>query len=720
MNRRERRARERSTGRPAGAADAEALFRTAFAHQKAGRPDEALALYRRVLALRPDEPEVLHLAGVAAYEQDQFATAAELIGRAVARAPGRPEFHGNLGSALQKLGRPTEAEAAFREALRLAPGYAEAHYNLGNLLREAKRLDEAVESYGRALLTLPNDAQVHHNLGLALLALGRLDDAGRCLARAIEIRPDHLDALLNLGNVLHQQGRTAAAIVHFRQALALQPNNARPLLCLAEVLEQRGECEEALALFQRILATDPTHLRACGGCLRMLEHRCDWDGVAHARPAFFRATVAAAAKGEPVTEDPFGTAARDMDPVALLRAARAYSETVEAAMVPFRPLVAASERPEGDGRLRIGYLSSDFRDHAVSHLISGLFAKHDRKRFRITAYSTGIDDNSAYRRKIADGCDAFVDLRPVGAIEAARCIREDGIDILVDLNGHTLGNRLDIPALRAAPVQVTYLGFPGTTGAAFIDYVLADAIVAPAEHAAFFSEKVVYLPHTYQVNGPQPVAAPPSRRDCGLPEDAFVFCSFCISYKIEPVMFEIWMDILSAVDGSVLWLFPGDSAAEANLRQHAGKRGVAPERLIFAGRLPKDRHMARVALADLALDTRVYGGHTTTSDMLWAGVPVVSALGGHFPSRVGASLLKATGLDDLVVASLEDYRNLALRLSGDRAALTALRARVAAARERSPLFDTARFARHLEDAYTRMWDRHQAGQPPVAFAVEKR
>lgn len=719
MNRKERRAKARPKGRHAGPADAEGLFRAGVAHQQAGRPAEALALYRRVLTLRPEAPEVLHQAGVAAYELGRFAEAAELIGQAVTGAPDRPEFHNNLGSVLQKLDRAADAEAAFHAAIRLAPGYAEAHYNLGNLLRRGGRPEEAVDAYRRALTTRPNDAQVHHNLGLALHGLGRINEAAHSLARAVEIRPDHVDALLNLGNVLRQQGRPAAAISRFRQALALRPGDLGTLLCLAETREQQSEWEDALELFQEIVAVDAAHLRANAGRLRMLEHLCDWDGAAGARAAVHRA--AAAERGEPAAEDPFETASREMDPAALFRSAQARSRAIATAMAPLRALVAAADRPQGDGRIRIGYLSSDFRDHAIGHLISGLFARHDHERFRITGYSTGADDGSVYRRTVAEGCDAFVDLRAAAPVEAARSIRGDGIDILVDLNGHTAQNRLDIPALRPAPVQVTYLGFPGTTGADFIDYILADAVVAPTDHAAFFSEKIIHLPHTYQVNGPQAVAAQkPTRASCGLPDASFVFCSFCLGFKIEPVMFGVWMDILSAVDRSVLWLFPGNPTAEANLRRQAEVRGIAPERLVFAGRLPKDRHLARIGLADLALDTRIYGGHTTTSDMLWAGIPVVSPLGDHFPSRVGASILKAAGLGDLVAASLEDYRAHAIRLAGDPAALAAVRARVAACRQESPLFDTARFARDLETAYARMWVRHTAGLPSAAFAVEKR
>ena len=716
MNRRERRKQRSETGM--APATPEALFRAAFEHHRAGRLTEARALYARALAGQPDNPELLHLAGVAAYEEDDLDAALRLIGKALERGLRRPEVHNNLGNALQKSGRAAEAEAAFREALGLAPGYAEAHYNLGNLLKEGGRLDETVEEYGRALKTQPNDAQIHHNLGSALQATGRIDEAVAAFQRAIGIKPDHVGALFSLGNILRHQGRSSGATVYFERILAFDPTDLKTLVGLAATKEQKADHVGALDTFREVLAIDPSHRQANAGCLKMLERICAWDEIARRRPAVRQATLDALEMGEQPAEDPFDAVCREMDPAYLLQIARAYSRPLAIVGAQLRERVAAVPKPAANGRITVGYLSSDFRDHAISHLIGGLFAHHDRNTVRVIAYSTGADDASFYRRQVEAGCDAFVDLHAVGVVQAAQKIREDGVDILIDLNGHTTWNRLEIFALRPAPVQVTYLGFPGTTGADFIDYVLADAVVAPPEHAGCFSEKIVYLPHAYQANGPQPIAEEkPTRRACGLSEKGFVFASFCINFKIEPVMFQVWLDILERVPDSILWLFRSNAAAEENLRRAAAARGVDTERLVFAGRVAKDRHLARASLADLALDTRVYGGHTTTSDMLWAGVPVITLLGGHFASRVGASLLKTMGLDELVTASLAEYRDLAVRLARHPTELGQLRQRLAINRERSPLFDTARFARNLERAFAQMWACHRAGQEPASFTV---
>jgi protein O-GlcNAc transferase len=721
MNRKERRKQRSGMERTAtGSAPAtpEALFRAAFEHHRTGRLKEARALYARALAGQPDNPELLHMAGVAAYEENDLEAAVRLIGKALERGLRRPEVHNNLGNALQKSGRAAEAEAAFREALRLAPGYAEAHYNLGNLLKAAGRLDEAVEEYGRALKTQPNDAQIHHNLGSALQAMCRIDEAVAAFQRAAEIKPDHVGALFNLGNILRHQGRSSGAIAYFERILALDPDDLRTLVCLAATKEQKGDQAGALDIFRKVLAVDPSHRQANAGCLKMLERVCAWDEAARYRPAVRQAALNALEEGEIPAEDPFGAVSRDMDPAYLLRVARAYSHVIAEIGNQLRKRVAAVPRPSEDSRITVGYVSSDFRNHAISHLIGGLFAHHDRKAFKIIAYSTGADDASDYRRQIEAGCEAFVDLHLVDALQAARRIREDGVDILIDLNGHTAWSRLEIFALRPAPVQVAYLGFPGTTGAGFIDYVLADAVVAPPEHASYFSEKIVYLPHTYQVNGPQPIAEEkPTRRECGLPEKGFVFASFCNNFKIEPGIFTVWMDILGRVPDSVLWLFRSNATAEENLRRAATACGIDAQRLIFAERLAKDRHLARAALADLALDTRIYGGHTTTSDMLWAGVPVVTLFGGHFASRVGASLLKTMGLEELVTASLAEYRDLAVRLAQDGAELSRVRRTLAANRDRSPLFDTPRFARNLERAFEGMRACHRTGLEPASFTV---
>jgi predicted O-linked N-acetylglucosamine transferase (SPINDLY family) len=377
----------------------------------------------------------------------------------------------------------------------------------------------------------------------------------------------------------------------------------------------------------------------------------------------------------------------------------------------------AHSRPASERPIRIGYLSADFREHAVAHLTAELFERHDRQRFEIFGYSMGPDDANAMRRRIEGGVDHFVDVKDLSNAEAAARIHHDGIDILVDLMGHTGRARTMIAAQRPAPIAVNWLGFPGTMGAAFIDYILVDAVVVPPEHQPFFAEKLVHLPHCYQANDTQrPIGATPTRAECGLPDQAFVFCCFNNEYKLTPRFFAIWMRLLAAVPGSILWLL-GTDAMKRNLAREAAARGIDPARLIFAGRQPLEDHLARHRLADLFLDTLPYNAHTTASDALWTGLPVLTLLGEGFPGRVAASLLGAIGLPELVTRSEEDYENMAVKLATEPLMLRGMRERLAANRLTAPLFDSAGFARRIERAYAEMWRRWRAGEAPAAFAV---
>ena len=378
-----------------------------------------------------------------------------------------------------------------------------------------------------------------------------------------------------------------------------------------------------------------------------------------------------------------------------------------------------SNRMRGS-KIKIGYLSGDFHDHPVAHLVAGLFGLHDRNEFEICAYSYGPDNASDYRTRIRNDCDVFVDIHGHSHRDAARRIYDDEIDILVDLKGYTTGARLDICALRPAPIQVTYLGFPGSSGADFFDYILTDKIVTPEDQMPFYTENFVYLPDSYLVNDhTQAISERPlSRTDVGLPDAGFVFCSFNQAYKIEPVMWDVWMRVLRSVPGSVLWLTRTNGPAERNLQREAAGRDVDPERIVFAERLQKPEHLARLKFADLFLDTRIYNAHTTASDALWAGVPLITLEGRHFASRVASSLLTAIGLPELITRDLEAYEGLAVGLAQNSDELDAIAQKLSRNRLTEPLFDTPRFARNLEVAFRRMWALHLAGEEPRMIEVK--
>jgi protein O-GlcNAc transferase len=486
--------------------------------------------------------------------------------------------------------------------------------------------------------------------------------------------------------------------------------------------QDQYKLDEAMSCFQKALKLKPDLAVTYGSLLYVLQETCKWKNMQDVAIKNDELTKKALAKGITPAELPFLSITRHTDLSRNFAVARSWSWDVAGRMSSLKTYFSFSARRARKRRIAIGYLSTDFHDHATAHLMLSLFELHDRNEFDIFGYSCGKDDGSYYRERIQRDCDKFVDVRNLNHADAAKCIYEDEVDVLVDLKGYTAGNRLGICALRPAPVQVTYLGFPGTTGADFFDYIITDRIVTPEDHASFYSEKFVYLPHCYQVNNHTQLISNKywGKVDFGLPDGGFVFCSFNLPYKIEPVMFDVWMKILRQVPEGVLWLLRRNETAERNLRREAEARGVNCERLVFSGKLPKDEHLARLRLADLALDTRIVNGHTTTSDALWAGVPAITVEGNHFASRVSASILSAIGLPELITHSLDEYQALAVRLAQDPAELHAIQKKLEKNRLTKPLFDTPRFARNIERAYKEMWKIFLAGEEPRQIEVEER
>jgi predicted O-linked N-acetylglucosamine transferase (SPINDLY family) len=448
---------------------------------------------------------------------------------------------------------------------------------------------------------------------------------------------------------------------------------------------------------------------------------CDWSTLAENRERLWTQAAARIDRGETGGLPPFFSIVLSWPAQRQLVLARAEARSLTARHAKLRQNVDIFHRADGsNGRLRIGYLSGDFYDHAVSHLAQSLFGLHDRRQFEIFTYSYAPDDASSYRRRIQTESEHYVDVSAHTVKDLAKRIAADGIQILVDMMGYSGHSRLEVMSLRPAPVQASWLSYPGTTGAEFIDYLVGDRIVTPPERAADFSEKLVLLPHCYLITDhEQPISATSARRgDYGLPDRGFVFCSLNNSYKFEPEIFGVWMRILAQVAESVLWLTSGGATMEANLRREAESCGVDPARLIFVrGTLPKSEHLARVRLADLFLDTHLYNAHTTACDALWAGLPVFTCPGDTFASRVAASLLTAIGLPELIAADFDRYEQMAVQFANHPAALQLLRAKLAAHRTTWPLFDTPRFVRNLERAFIGMWQNYEAGRPPREFEV---
>ena len=625
----------------------------------------------------------------------------------------------NLGLALQEQGRLAEAEAAFRRAIAADSRYAKARYNLGNVLRAQGRMAEAMASLRTALELQPEYPQAWNALGVALRESDDLEAAADCLRRAIRLAPRYAKALFNYGDLLARLDRREEAIETLRRAAQADPRHAGAHARLGSLLVSSFQVGAAEKAFARALGIDPSHEDARTGLAACRAQLCDWR-EREAEIASVRAAVARRlGQGQASPLSPSPAMVLGLPAAEQLAIARDTAERLAKGLAKAAADLPPQSAVRKDGRLRLGYLSSDFRDNALAHLTRRLYGLHDRARFEVAGYSLGRDDGSEYRRGIAADCDRFVDLAAASPAEAARRIREDGIDLLIDLTGFAAGSRPAILALRPAPVQAVYL-YPGTLGGVFTDYFLGDPVITPLEHQPCFGESLVLLPHCYQVNDHlQPIAARSfEREEQGLPPDAFVFCSFNNHWKIEPTIWDLWMRILTRVPGGVLWLQDMAPPARENLRREAEARGVRADRLVFAPYLEKPEHLARCGLADLFLDTWICNAHTTASDALWSGVPVLTCPGDHLPARVAASLLHAAGLPELVVADLAAYEETAVRLAEDRVALAGLRARVAAARTDSPLYDTPRRVRDLERAFLAMWARYEKGEPPAPIVVQ--
>ncbi|CAO3451759.1 TPR domain protein, putative component of TonB system [Azospirillum argentinense] len=628
--------------------------------------------------------------------------------------PGTPEeavARSAFGEALRRQGRVAEAEAHHRAALSWLPDFGGNHFNLGLTLQAQGRTAEAAAAYGEAARLMPRFAPAPCNQGVLLRALGRREAAETALRRAVSLDPTLVPGWLNLGAVVQALGRVDAAAGCYRNALALRPDLAEAHANLGLVVKEGGRLADSLPAFRRALALG---LPDAGGVLAQLvqqmRHLCRWDGLAERS-----AQLAALVRGGATRQvHPWIFLGEGAGPAAELACARRYADwrTQGIAAMPAR-------RDSGPrGRLRIGYLSADYHEHATAALIAELIERHGRERVEVVGYSYGPDDGGPMRRRLTAAFDRFVDLAACSHADAAARIRADGVDILVDLKGYTQQARPEIAAHRPAPVQAQWLGYPGTMGAGFIDYVIGDPLVTPFDHQPFYAERIVQLPVCYQPNDrSRPIGPTPSRVACGLPKEGVVFCCFNAAYKITPGLFDLWCRLLRAVPDSVLWLLDSHPEASANLRREAVRRGVAADRLVFAPRRPPAEHLARYRLADLFLDTTPVGAHTTASDALWAGVPVLTVMGEGFASRVGTSLLRAAGLPELAVRSLADYKDMALRLAGDPDGIARLKARLMAEGRRAPLFDTDRLARALERAYATMWGFHAAGKPPRPFMV---
>lgn len=677
----------------------------AFALFQQGRLPEAEKVARRAAREVPPNAQLLQFIALVCSGQEKHDDAVALCEQAVQLVPSSAEGHYNLGTALMRQGNAVRAISSLQRSIEISPRSYDALNNLALSLLSARRATEAEAAARRAIALTPQKPAAHHTLAVTLRFQHRHDEAIASLEHAsARGHPDPGEVLLDLGQTFLAAGRIDDALAQFRAAVRHKPKSAKFLFSLAEAESDAGRFADAAKHYEAALASKPNDVPALIGLANARLHLADWSDYQSLRDRIRHGDEAALADA-----NPFTLLTLFDDPEFHSKSARLYAGKYSTPVTV--PALRPHTRPH---KLRVAYLSSDFRTHATSILSAGLYEHHDRSRFETIAISWSRDDRSDLRRRVAAGVDRFIDVERNSPDQTVEIMRKLSIDIAVDLNGYTRARR-DILVQRPAPVQVSFLGYPGTMGASWIDYIIADSFVVPPGAERQFSEKLIYLPNCYQVNDDKRAkpSTPPARATLGLPTSGLVFASFNRTHKTTPDLFAVWLRLLQQVPGSVLWLLCQDEVAQANLRREAAGCGVEGHRLIFAASLPYQEHLTRLQCADLFLDTLPYNGHTTASDALWVGVPVLTCPGKAFPARVAGSLLRAIELPQLIASSLHDYEAKALELAHNHEARVALRAELQSKRKTTPLFDTARFTRYLEVGYDCMWQQWLSGQAPT-------
>lgn len=714
------------------------LLRRAYMLHQQGELHAAQEIYVQVLKRDPGHLDALQLALSVTDQLGTYTLALELLEAAKIVRVGDATLDNDLGKVLYELGRLDDALDSYRSAVKLNPEYAEAYFNQGNILNQLGRFDDALKSYDKAIRLDPRDPMAYFNQGNTLNQLGLLDDALKSFDMALNLEPRYVEALVNRGSLLSEMQRFSEALISFDQALIHDSENSEALLNKGVALNKLKRFNEALLCFERAIFVRPSFAEAWSN-----------QGIAHHELKNFDRAIYAYERAyelEPNMEYLLGnliyTKMRisqwsDFDdtvklltekiklnehvvfPHALLgivdlpdlqlKAAQLWAED-ECPISLVQPKFTAGESK----KIRLGYYSADYYNHATAYLMAEFFELHNKDRFELIAFSFGPSIQDESRERLHNAFNRFIEVDDISDQNIAKLSRDEGIDIAIDLKGHTKGYRTGIFANRAAPIQVNYLGYPGSMGAEYIDYIIADAILVPKSNREFFSEKIAYLPNSYQVNDTKRLISGRvfSREGAGLPPIGFVFCCFNNNYKITPTVFDGWARILKAVGNSVLWLLEDSISAKENLIREAQLRGISKERLIFAERCELSEHLARHHLADLFLDTNPCNAHTTASDALWAGLPIVTLTGSSFAGRVAASLLSAVGLPELITSSQEEYEALVIELALSPNRLQEIKGRLKENILLKPLFDTPLITGHIEQLYLKMYDRHKLGLPP--------
>ena len=682
-----------------------------IALKELGQVDDAVRSYEKAIAINPDYPDSHNNLGVALFELGQLEKSVLSYKKALSNNSDYYEAYNNLGIALKDLGQFSNAIHSFEKALAINPDYAEAHSNLGIVLKKLGRLDDAILSYEKALAINPDDADTHNNLGITLGQLERLDDAILSYEKALTINPDYAEAYNNLGFIFLKLRRLDDAYKSNKKALILKPELAEGYAAQGLILTELKQLDGALESYYRARAINPNLAYNLGDILNTKMNLCNWDDL----PALLNELTNKINNNEKSIV-PFGLLGLIDDPELQGKASEIYANDEFPKSDSF-PKIRLYPKHK---KIRIGYFSADFNIHPVATLTAELYETHDRNQFEIHAFSFGPDTKDEMNLRIKAGVDHFHDVYAMSHKEIAELSRSFEIDIAIDLGGYTAKARTGIFAMSAAPIQVSYIGYLGTMGASYYDYLVADLIMIPEKNQKYYSEKIAYLPN-FQVNDskePLPEITF-TRQDLGLPEEGFVYCCFNNTFKITPDTFDSWARILSNAKGSVLMIFADNKLAETNLTKEIILRGVDPKRLIFGDHLARPEYLARYRVADLFLDTRPYNAGTTASDALRMGLPILTLKGNSYPSRMAASIVNAVNMPELITTSFEEYESLAIELAANPEKLKVIKDKLLSNLSTAPLYDTPLFTKNLEFAYNEMYDRYQQGLKPDHIYVEQ-
>jgi protein O-GlcNAc transferase len=690
---------------------AEAYYNMGIEFLEQSKLEEAIEAYKKALSIKPNYAEAYNNMGIVLQEQSKLEEAIEAYNKALSIKPEYEDAYNNMGIVLQEQSKPEEAIDAYNKALAIRPDYAEAYNNMGIVFQEQSKPEEAIDAYNKALAIRPDYAGAYYNMGIAFQEQSKLEEAIEAYSKALAIKPDDVDAYNNMGIVLQEQSKLEEAIEAYSKALRVMPDNAGVYYNMGIALKDQGKLEESIDAYNKALEIKPDHEAARTENLHQQSLICNWNSIA-----------------KDVNLIPeLGTSENHVSPFILLPLEDApdrhliRSKIYASANFSQKTLPAKDRPSKKPKRIRIGYFSTDFKEHPVAYLIAKVLEEHNRNQFEVFGYSIHGSSSCLMRQRLEKSFDSFINVQSMSDRDIALQARQDEIDIAIDLNGYTQHARSRIFAYRAAPIQVNYLGYPGSMGSNFIDYIVADRFLIPVENQKYFNEKPLYLPNTYMPtdNSRELSTKKITRSDVGLPDDAFVFCCFNNNYKISPNEFDIWMRLLTKVENSILWLRQPNHSSFINLKNEAQKRKVDPSRLIFANKMPMNEHLARQRFADLFVDTFAFNAHTTAVEALWAGLPVVTKVGLGFASRVAGSLLKAVGLTELITETEKDYEALILALATNPKKLAIIREKLANNLLTQPLFNTELYTRHLENGFHQAYQNYFDGNPPRTIIVAK-